>query len=216
MRIAKDGLSLILTAAIAAAVLIILAGALESWLLGVLHGLAVVFLGFSLYFFRDPQRDTPTLKGAVIAPADGKIIEISDPYDVDEVSLRKISIFMSPLNVHVNRIPISGTIEKLNYNKGKYLTAFHEKASLLNEQQFIRIKTDWGSLNCVQIAGWLARRIVCHLHEGQQVRTGERFGLIKFGSRLDLHLPVACRLQIVMDQIVRGGETVIGVFDAKN
>jgi phosphatidylserine decarboxylase len=175
-------------------------------------------LAFGLWFFRDPVRQAPDDPGAVVAPADGKIIEI----EVDARSRehakgrRKVSIFMSPFNVHVNRVPVSGVIAAMRYSKGKFLTAFHEKASLLNEQQVIEIESSLGRVGCVQIAGWLARRIVCHLEEGQRVRTGERFGMIRFGSRLDVYVPSNCRLQVTMGQRVTAGETVIGVLHEKN
>ncbi len=168
------------------------------------------------YFFRDPRRTAPQMPGVVVAPADGKIIAIREVAGNDNNDdRRKISIFMSPLNVHVNRIPISGTVEKLLYSPGEFLAAFQDKSSDLNERQFIRIRSRWGIVDCVQIAGWLARRIVCNLEEGQEVTTGERFGLIRFGSRLDVYLPSECEVKATLGQRVRAGETVIGAFHEK-
>ncbi|MBU1651527.1 phosphatidylserine decarboxylase, partial [bacterium] len=122
------------------------------------------------WFFRDPDRKIPVASDVVIAPADGKIIVIDSPEEKYESFgfQQKISIFMSPLNVHVNRIPSTGLIAELKYKKGRFLTAFHDKASELNEQQFIALQTEHGMVGFVQIAGWLARRIVCQLQVGQQ------------------------------------------------
>jgi len=172
----------------------------------------------SAWFFRDPQRTPPDDSNIIVAPADGKIIFVGKPeekysaYGFD----RKLSIFMSPLNVHVNRVPATGKVTDMKYNPGKCLTAFHEKASELNEQQFIAVDTSWGVVGFVQIAGWLARRIVCHLQIGQLVSTGERFGVIKFGSRLDVYLPPGTELVVNLNQRVHAGKTILGRFNEKN
>ncbi|MFH1861295.1 MAG: phosphatidylserine decarboxylase family protein, partial [bacterium] len=174
----------------------------------------IVPLAFVLWFFRDPNRITTQGQDVVVAPADGTIIEIK----IAELNrylpsgMKKISIFMSPFNVHVNRIPIGGVIEELHYHKGRFLTAFHEKASQENEQQFVIIRNEKGIIGCVQIAGWFARRIACHLQIGQHVETGERFGMIKFGSRLDVYIPESCDVGVKLKQKVRAGETILGVF----
>jgi phosphatidylserine decarboxylase len=168
--------------------------------------------------FRDPQRSPPDTPGAVVAPADGKIIEITTiPAQVEETGDRcKISIFMSLLNVHVNRVPIGGVIRSLHYCRGRFLTAFYLKASLQNEQQWIGIESPCGLVDCVQVAGWLTRRIVCHLKEGQEVATGQRFGMIIFGSRLDLYLPENFTLNVIVGQKVRAGETTLGLLHETN
>ena len=216
MRLAPEGKSIWGTLAAACLVLVILSATFySSTLLWIAVLVFILFILVAL-FFRDPERIVSAVPGAVVSPADGRIIEISDvAAGNSEEHQRRISIFMSLLDVHVNRIPIGGIVEKLDYNRGKYITAFHPKASSLNEQQRIGIKTSYGLVGCVQVAGWLARRIICHLKEGQQVRTGERFGMIRFGSRLDLYLPVDCLLEIAKGQRVRAGETVIGVLHEK-
>ncbi len=218
MRLAPDGKIIWVPAAFAALICLIAAGvradqsSLWIGLIGV-----IPFLVTAL-FFRDPERDIPDIPGAVLAPADGKIIKIakSEVGESSDSQRVMVSIFMSPLNVHVNRIPISGVVTKLRYNKGKFLTAFHEKASQLNEQQRIGVETPYGNMDFVQIAGWLARRIICNLEMKQKVESGQRFGLIRFGSRLDLYLPAECELKISIDQKVCAGETIIGVFHEKN
>ncbi|TKJ40252.1 phosphatidylserine decarboxylase family protein [candidate division LCP-89 bacterium B3_LCP] len=217
MRLAPEGIPILIAAAGFAVICAVLAllwgGKTAVWIVP----LSFILLLFAAWFFRDPIRVAPDLPGALVAPADGKIIEISqhesgDYFNEDHL---KISIFMSPFNVHVNYIPIGGAISDLRYNRGKFLTAFHDKASDLNEQQYIEIDTGGRKIGCVQIAGWFARRIVCHLSKGQKVSTGERFGMIRFGSRLDLYIPGGFDLKIGHGQRVTAGETVIGVLHEK-
>jgi len=214
---APEGKPVIFAAAGFAVLSIILAvvvgGAAASWI----GWAGLIPFGLTLVFFRDPPRMPPDRRGIVVSPADGKIIEIIDLHERGQGDRegKKVSIFMSVVNVHVNRIPVGGVIETLRYNRGKFLTAFHPEASLENERQFIAIKSPFGTVGCVQVAGWLARRIVCHLREGQQVQTGERFGVIRFGSRVDLYLPSNCELCAVRGQKVRAGETILGVFHEK-
>jgi phosphatidylserine decarboxylase len=119
---------------------------------------------------------------------------------------------MSPFNVHVNRIPVEGAVQALRYSPGKFSAAFRSKASLDNERQYIAIAGPYGLVGCAQIAGWLARRIVCHLKVGQEVRPGERFGMIRFGSRLDLYLPDNCEIKVRIGEKTRAGETIVGVL----
>ncbi len=217
MAIAPEGKSILLITALIA-ILGVTAGILgrSNWSSG-LCLLSLLPLAFSLYFFRDPLRRPPTGMGLVVAPADGRIIEIQNTAAGTEYPAPaiKISIFMSPLNVHVNRIPVGGTISDLRYQPGKFSAAFETKASLHNERQYLGIDTPYGLVGCVQVAGWLARRIVCHLRVGQAVVSGERFGLIRFGSRLDLFLPLHCEIKVVLGQKTRAGETIIGVFHEK-
>ncbi|RJP74766.1 MAG: phosphatidylserine decarboxylase family protein, partial [Candidatus Zixiibacteriota bacterium] len=166
------------------------------------------------YFFRDPERRPPDLPGAVVAPADGKIIDLSlvEAGPVHDSAARKVSIFMSPFNVHVNRIPVEGVVKALRYSPGKFAAAFQSKASLDNERQYVDFAGPYGRVGCVQIAGWLARRIVCHLRVGQAVHPGERYGMIRFGSRLDLYLPPECDIRVKLNDRVRAGETIVGVL----
>jgi phosphatidylserine decarboxylase len=174
---------------------------------------------FSLYFFRDPERKLPDgyKKNQIISPGDGKIVLIQDVinteiniFEKDEL-LKQISIFLSPLNVHVNRIPMNGEVKFLQYIKGKYLVAFNHKSSEKNERTEIGIRNE--SLNqkvlVKQIAGFVARRIVYDLKVGDNVTAGERFGMIKFGSRVDILIKRDSKILVNIDQIVYGGKTII-------
>lgn len=178
-----------------------------------------VFLGlFTLYFFRDPERKLPTdyKSNQIISPADGKIVVIEDIinkekniFEKDE-PLKQISIFLSPLNVHVNRIPVSGEVKFLKYIKGDYLVAFNPKASELNERSEIGIENEFSrKVLFKQIAGFVARRIVYDVNEGSKVTAGEKFGMIKFGSRVDILIKRESKIFVTMDQKVVGGETII-------
>lgn len=181
----------------------------------ILFGLLALFFLFCVYFFRSPKRVVPTDEGIVISPADGKIISadrvFDDRYFKQEAT--KVSIFMSPLNVHVNRMPVTGTIQDIHYQPGIFTAAFSTKASDENEQNAICVVDPKGrELWFVQIAGWLARRIVCHASLGQTWERGAIFGLIRFGSRVDVYLPLACQVQVTTGQKVKAGETVIGKY----
>jgi len=219
---APEGRSILLTASLLAIFCVTLGMAFFPGVAVLLTVLGLAPLALSLYFFRDPVRRLPADPDIVVAPADGKVIEISkaqqDPFEISNLRARpaapamKLSIFMSPFDVHVNRIPIGGKIIALRHARGKFSAAFKPKASLENERQYVGIESRHGPVGCVQIAGWVARRIVCHLREGQQVATGERFGMIKFGSRVDLYLPQTCELKVKLGQKVRAGETIIGTL----
>jgi phosphatidylserine decarboxylase len=179
--------------------------------------LSLLFLLFSLfivYFFRDPERVVPTGDDLILSAADGKVISIKPIDDVEFIGKEGtlISVFMSVFDVHVNRIPIAGQVHYVKYNKGKFLPAFEDKASLENEQNELGLDTSRGKIILKQIAGIIARRIVCKVKTGDAVKTGERFGMIKFGSRVDLFLPKDAEITIKLHQKVKGGETVIGVF----
>ncbi len=177
--------------------------------------LSSAFILFTLYFFRDPDRITPAGNNLIISPADGKIISIKD---VREDSFLKgdavlISIFMSPLNVHVNRYPVDGTIQFFEHIPGKYLVAFEDKASDVNERTLIGIESENGKVFFKQIAGAVARRIVADLKIGMPTKKGERFGMIKFGSRVDVLLPKGkVAVKVSLHQKVSAGETVIAQF----
>ncbi|OGQ48532.1 MAG: phosphatidylserine decarboxylase [Deltaproteobacteria bacterium RIFCSPLOWO2_02_FULL_47_10] len=166
---------------------------------------AVLFF-FVVWFFRNPERDIPEGNGIIVSPADGKVIDIGQSGD-----LTKVSIFMSVFNVHVNRIPADGVVKGIEYNKGKFLTASKDKASLENEQNAVTIElTGGGTVKFVQIAGLIARRIVCYLKEGDRVRVGERFGMIKFGSRVDVYLPPVFKVLVKEGEKIKAGSTIIG------
>ena len=183
----------------------------EPW--RVLATLAGIFGLFCLWFFRDPVRVVPVREGAIISPADGKVVEIvteNDPYVGP--GARRVSVFLSVFDVHVNRVPITGEVTAVKYNPGKFLVAFAEKASEVNEQTHIAIKSTRGTVAFKQIAGLIARRIICTLEPGEMVVTGERCGLIRFGSRVDIIMPPDARVLVKIGERVRGGESVIGEF----
>ncbi len=172
---------------------------------------------FVLSFFRDPERFIPHDENALISPADGKIILIDRIKDEifihDEVF--KISIFMNVFNVHVNRIPFSGTVEQIIYRPGKFYSADSEKSALQNEYCATVISTEkQKKIACVQVAGLIARRIICWLEPGDKAIRGKRFGLIRFGSRVDLYLPVETDILVEVGQKVRAGETVLGQLNS--
>ena len=174
---------------------------------------ALIFLflaGFMAFFFRDPRRTAPTEAGVIVAPADGRITRINALSSEEENSPIVISIFLSPLDVHINRSPIAGTITSVTYTQGKFLMATKETASLVNEQNALTIRGEVMTVVCKQIAGILARRIVCWKRAGDTVALGERFGLIKFSSRTDLILPPQVKIEVSEGMRVRGGATILG------
>jgi phosphatidylserine decarboxylase len=175
---------------------------------------AGIFSLFAIFFFRDPERTNTVSDKAVLTPADGRIVRIQDIEDENnplEGPAVKISIFMSVFNVHVNRIPIGGTIKDIAYYPGKFFSANLDKASEQNERNRITIHTpDSREIVFVQIAGLIARRIVCWVNKGDRMQTGQRFGLIRFGSRLDVYLPRDTRITVRLRQKVSAGITVIG------
>jgi phosphatidylserine decarboxylase len=182
--------------------------------------IGVILTAWCTYFFRDPDRITPTRDGLVISPADGVVQMIQDAVPPPEIEmgdqpLNRISIFMNVFDVHVNRTPIAGTISKLAYRPGKFFNASLDKASDLNERQSVRLTTaDNIEIAFVQIAGLVARRIKCDIEEGQNLLTGERFGLIRFGSRVDVYLPKEVSALVSVGQRAIAGETVIADFQA--
>lgn len=169
---------------------------------------------FCIFFFRNPERVTPVDANLIIAPGDGVIVNISEATPPQELGIpelrRKISIFLSPFNVHVNRVPVSGKVVKLHYHAGKFVNASLDKASIHNERQSINIERQNGEQVCViQIAGLIARRIVCDLEEGMEVKAGARFGIIRFGSRVDIYLPLSYCITAAVGQTCVGGETIL-------
>lgn len=173
---------------------------------------AVVLLligAFMAFFFRDPRRRPPTDPNVIVAPADGRVTLVRQG-EPDQRSDSLVSIFLSPLDVHVNRAPITGRISQIKYKSGKFLMATDERSRDLNEQNTLTIEGNGISVKCSQIAGILARRIVCWKREGDRVECGERFGMIKFGSRTDLSLPPHVEIEVKKGMHVRGGITVIG------
>jgi len=176
-----------------------------------LPSLLVTF--FICYFFRDPDRVTPVLDGGVVSPADGKVIKVERLENTHFVEgpCQKISIFMSVFNVHVNRVPFDGRIAKMDYYPGKFFSANLDKASRFNEHNAVFLETGNGQTICfVQIAGLVARRIICRIQEGDTMIRGQRFGLICFGSRLDVYLPVDTQITVTVGDVVKAGTSLIG------
>ena len=183
----------------------------EDWLKYLVIVAAGGFLIFTLYFFRDPNRTLPKQDNVFVSPADGKVLLIKDVVSDKFVKgeATQISIFMSPFDVHVNRIPISGKVKYVNYVKGKFLTAYNDKADKENERNEIGIETKFGNVFFTQVAGIFARRIISELKEGDSVKVGERFGMIKFGSRSDIIVPKKWLSQVKVGDHVYGGETIL-------
>ncbi len=212
--IAKYGISTVLSIVAFSIVLIIIAFLIKFAFLRVFLILIALLLStFTLYFFRDPERKTPEGNGLIISPADGKVFLIREFFENEFIldDVIQVSIFMSPLNVHVNRIPISGEIKFLRYIPGKYVVAFDEKSSENNERKIIGIETEDGIKVLVkQIAGFIARRIVCEVGKGDKVKAGQRYGMIKFGSRVDVIMPKnKVEILVSIGQKVKAGETII-------
>ena len=170
----------------------------------------VVLAAFMAYFFRDPRRQPPTDANLVVAPADGRVTRVRPVGDLSERSSNVISIFLSPFDVHINRAPIAGKITNVAYTRGKFLMATDENASVVNEQNALTIEGERITVVCKQIAGILARRIVCWKQVGEKVDLGERFGLIKFSSRTDVLLPANVEILVAEGARVKGGTTIIG------
>ncbi len=171
---------------------------------------------FCIFFFRDPQRITPVDDYLVISPADGIVTAIEEhadfPEELEAQSKKgtRVSVFLNVFNVHVNRIPVTGIVTKKSYRPGKFINAALDKSSKDNERQSVLINTvDGREVGLIQIAGFIARRIVCNLTEGDQVKSGARYGIIKFGSRVDVFLPEGVKPSVLIGQTVIGGETVI-------
>lgn len=174
--------------------------------------LLVIFLTvFTLNFFRDPERKVPEKSNIVVSPADGRVLFVKEVIDDKFLNskAKMVSIFMSPLNVHVNRIPISGKVDYVKYIEGEYIAAFEDKASERNERNEIGITSPAGKVFFTQIAGFVARRIVSDLKVGDSVNIGNRFGMIKFGSRVDIIVPEQWQVKVKKDDNVTAGETIL-------
>lgn len=169
---------------------------------------ALAFLGF----FRDPERTAPHLPGAVLAPADGKVMGIAEVEDAWVGPAVRLSVFLSPLDVHVNRAPVAGIVRGVEYAAGRFLAAYREEASEVNERCTLLLEGDSMRVSVRQIAGVLARRIVCRARPGDKLGAGERYGLIRFGSRTDLVVPRGTEVRVRVGDKVRGGESVMGVL----
>lgn len=207
MRIAREGYRFVSVAALPGFLALAL-----GWLWPALF-FALAALGF-VFFFRDPERRAPEGEDLILSPADGKILSIasgeSGPW---QEAATRVSIFLSPLDVHINRAPVRGKVEDVRYQQGRFFAAYRDRASRSNERNLLKIVDAKGRrLALVQIAGVLARRIVCYVRRGDRLEAGQRLGLIMFGSRVDLYVPAGCRIEVAEGQRVRGGETVVGRF----
>ena len=199
----RDGIIYVLVPGVLAIVAIILG----YWPIGLLFGVLTAFMAF---FFRDPRREPPTDENVVVSPADGRVTRVQRVDQESDDSATLVSIFLSPFDVHINRAPIAGEITRVAYMKGKFLIATDETASVVNEQNSLTIEGEKITVVCKQIAGILARRIVCWKHAGERVALGERFGLIKFSSRTDIVMPANVTVSVRKGDRVKGGTSIIG------
>jgi len=195
---AREGYPFILVPFIAGLVLAIL----SFWIFAAIFFLVAAFMAF---FFRDPKRQVPKARGVIVSAADGAVTRIDETNDG-----KLVSVFLSPLDVHINRAPVTGRVTKVEYVQGKKLPATSTRASFVNERNSITIENEAVRVVCTQIAGILARRIVCRVKEGDNLEIGERFGLIKFSSRTDVLMPPETELMVKLGDKVKGGFTVIG------
>ena len=196
----KEGLPFVLVPAVAALVL----GALQLWIPAALFALLAAFMAF---FFRDPYRKVPNQPGLIVSAADGRVTRVEETDDG-----KVVSVFLSPLDVHINRSPVEGTIKRVEYVEGKKRPATSNEASIDNERNSLTIENESITVVCTQIAGIMARRIVCWNREGDILRRGEKFGLIKFGSRTDLLMPNSVEVLVKIGDRVRGGESIIARY----
>lgn len=171
-------------------------------------GVFLFLSAFVLYFFRDPERTAPADPAAVVSPADGRVMEIVNE-SLDSRPGRRISIFLAIWDVHVNRAPLAGRIGRVEYRPGRFYVAMRSRASAENEQNVIRLSTERGEIVFKQIAGWIARRVLCWKAEGDAVARGERVGMIRFGSRVDLWLPEEAEVLVKPGQHVAGGRSIL-------
>ena len=211
--IAKEGYSTILVVAVFVLVAGFGASFLPPLLAYMIYAVLGILLALTIYFFRDPERVTPEDDSIIISPADGKVVLIREAEENEYVKgkVTQVSIFLSPLNVHVNRVPYSGTVEYVQYSPGKYLMAWEDHASEQNERAHFGVKHTSGTkMLFKQITGFLARRIVYNLKEGDKVESGERFGIMKFGSRMDLLLPDNVEILVKKGDKTVAGESIIG------
>ena len=192
-----------------------------AWVIAGAWLVALPFLllaGFFLFFFRDPDRISPSDDGAVLSPADGRVL-VAGPVDAGSAppgSWQQVSIFLSPMDVHVNRIPASGRVTRVTFKPGRFLPAYRHDAGTANERSEIWIDHGGQMIVARQIVGMLARRVVCRVAAGTDVRAGDRFGIMKFGSRMDVFVPLNATLSVAVGDMVRGGETVIAVLHCDN
>lgn len=187
-----------------------------AWLGYIFYPLLLILCGLIIYFFRDPQRNPPADDSLIISPADGRVVLIQETEEHEYMGgpATQISIFLSPLDVHVNRVPVSGDLEYVKYYPGKYLMAWEDHASEMNERAHFGVKHTSGmKILFKQITGFMARRIVYHLKEGEQITAGQRFGIMKFGSRMDVLLPKGIKINVKKGDRTVAGESILAVIE---
>ena len=216
MRFAREGYPFMLSTVLFAALTWVAVPVSGPWTI-VPAGLLTLMAAFVFYFFRDPERELPPREGAVISPGDGKIIDIREVYEPSFIGgvCRRITIFLSVFNVHVQRAPVSGDVAYREYRPGEYAVAWHPKASEKNERSSLGLMAQGDRVLLRQIAGLIARRIVTYPEQGQHVERGERIGLIRFGSRVDLFIPLDWTLDCAVGDKVAGGSTVLALIDGR-
>jgi phosphatidylserine decarboxylase len=217
MHISKEGVGTIIGVGVFAGLLGFLGFSTHNNVMIVLFILNIICFLFCIYFFRDPFRKPPDDPKAIVAPADGKVVNIDKVEEEYFIQGRtnRISIFLSIFNVHVNYIPMSGSVEYFHYKRGKFLPAFKPEASEENQHTLVGLDTRYGPLVFKQAAGILARRVVCHLRFGDRVKTGQKFGIIKFGSRMDVFLPDWAEIRVKKGDCLRAGESIIAYVNEK-
>jgi phosphatidylserine decarboxylase len=180
-----------------------------------LTALSLILTLFMLYFFRDPERTVPQDKGIFVSPADGRVILIKEIREEEHLKTQviKISIFMSPFNVHVNRAPCDGVVRTVKHTPGRFFAADKDEASMLNENIAMVLEGGEGTILVRQVAGFIARRAVCRVKAGDKLKRGERFGMIKFSSRLDVYLPLNAKIKVKLGDRVKAGESVLGAMN---
>lgn len=210
--LAKEGYSTILVVFLFSILVAIATSYGPNWLGYLIYPLLFILCGLILYFFRDPKRSSPTDKNLILSPADGRVVLIQkiDENEYIGEAATQVSIFLSPLDVHVNRVPVSGDLEFVKYYPGKYLMAWEDHASEMNERAHFGVKHPSGlKILFKQITGFMARRIVYHLQEGENVEAGQRFGIMKFGSRMDVILPENVKIKVKKGDRTVAGESIL-------
>lgn len=203
--IAKEGFPFIVCAAAVLIIFIILPKV-------ILITLAVIILLLFIWFFRDPERNIPSAPGIAVSAADGKVVEVCET-ELDGVVYKKVGVFMNVFSVHVNRVPVTGTIVSVDHIPGKFVNASKKEASIINERNVVTFDTAAGKVIAVQVAGLVARRTVCNAQVGDLLATGDRFGMIKFSSRVDHYFPMDFEITVQEDDEVKAGESIIAKFN---
>ena len=210
----KEGLGIIVGMALFSGILIAGSRVTGHLYLRIFTGVSIFLTIFVIYFFRDPERAIPEGANNILSPADGKVVDIREHFEDEflQEKCTRVSIFLSVFNVHVNRIPLAGSVKYFRYQTGAFVNAYKSDASEINEQTVIGIENGKCNILFKQIAGLIARRIVCNVREGNTVNLGERFGIIKFGSRVDIFFPKNVDVKVKLKEKVKGGQSIIGVI----